>query len=1493
MEREYCREAMADIAGFSVPKFHPYVKQKYQFTFSERKNMSARDLCRAKKALPNFEVVATEKEDGVATLLVVTWQKIDITGDLSITTANGVEIHQNNEEFLNQEFTLSMRDTLTKMCRVWSDPLNYFTIRKWNAELYRISVRLYRPKHDKKPLSLPHLFRLEIEELIVEKLVLNDPSAWDAKKSYYLAFRCEFLVGNDGPNAALQQIRKWGNPKELGEIDKSTQPATRYKIPQKMYEFSLNLIDRQWNVTDIQEKNVRLCILDTMQSEAFDQAEIDFGFPDQDKNNVKMCDIFQTSDKYSERLDKIEEKLFAGDPDTGLVTLVKRDKEIENFIVNDQNIEIETKLKKLERLKDLEGYIICLQKEDQVMFFKLKNFRVLTLSISECKNNYKWFGGKLTGTHRDDLKNHNLIYFFNGNHFLQTNNFKQVKTDKKGEFRIVPNCFKLTRWGTFKDINSAHNSVDSGTKYLCQDFELWQNTRYACVWTHYVKEARIRLNFPAFLPNRFDHSNGRISQYINNTVHPELVALKGVFSTPESDDRAEQERKYDEGVFRDIMWCMFLYAVIRCEFDLLMLSVEVDFTETDDGQPVIQEGKLNIWRHLGQIGRQICKNMFKFDFGENLSKGVQIKSLLKSFDETYEDQYDEDNQQLYSNVTVNSSSYDDFCTRIESFDAMFKTIDITNFEYDYWKVPGMLVESKLFDKKFDNDNTSNEMQLNGGHESLYNFFKDRERQMAQVRRILEQTNDETQPIDCQKFLGFIMKTFFKKWVDSYSRLRWKKYANSRNVFDFKREKVDFANEGSFNPHMIPICQFFYNMINKQGEYLLHVNDFATEKDFVALELLQELENCMHVCDLSPEQQHLISNIFEEILTYYMEFMEEQHESGSGVPNIGELRTKMETRLSHECFECIFGTVEIPLEEDREYMSVFLKGRKTSGPADTSILQSKMEACNAIFDDLRKRDMFYMWAVNYNEALHVLFDKHKPTFYGVLRDLVLWEHFCKMMKNDVTTERQLQSRHDSFVSIFTQIRDKLLQPQDEDTKKELIALRRHFWILDLWHKIHWPSIDIDTKTYVSCQVRQLKRKNHKSPTHSAASTHTQLTFEAFMSHNHLRLNFGMTADSSVASDTVGEMIGNSNSGVFFYEMMFHLLQKNGRGDPAFDKTFSNLTTGESQKEFWKDFLETLAKERNKFNQFDKKVKKTVAENLTFFDKMKLDLESIDSNTNVARFLEGEFQKNEPTSRKTHKKWQNEYLLTWRECWEAYLKCASGILSHKPTRARFPTIDPTDLHMSTEPDEDFLCVAMNTELLFQNCLIDWGSFWTAEWDAVGDTSGVRFFYKLTPQHKFEIDEKKPEETQQQTDPSSFYTYNEFDNDVYDMGDDENLDELFESREDEFYDEYNRQQVYEDLETLEEYYSKQAQIAEQYSGVGESIDLENSIPSVEVGDSVDDAIRESEYFDLSKKYSLSQKTSLNQKIKTLILFLKKNPEKRGLVKANIKSIAQMMQM
>ena len=112
-----------------------------------------------------------------------------------------------------------------------------------------------------------------------------------------MAFRCEFLVGNDGPNAALQQIRKWGTPKQLSEIDKSTKPATRYMIPKMMYEFSLNLINKQWNIAEIQEKNVRLCILDSIQFEAFDQDEIDFGFPAESQFDI----LFQWKSLFTDK----------------------------------------------------------------------------------------------------------------------------------------------------------------------------------------------------------------------------------------------------------------------------------------------------------------------------------------------------------------------------------------------------------------------------------------------------------------------------------------------------------------------------------------------------------------------------------------------------------------------------------------------------------------------------------------------------------------------------------------------------------------------------------------------------------------------------------------------------------------------------------------------------------------------------------------------------------------------------------------------------------------------------------------------------------------------------------------------------------------------------------------------------------------------------------------------------------------------------------------
>ena len=332
------------------------------------------------------------------------------------------------------------------------------------------------------------------------------------------------------------------------------------------------------------------------------------------------------------------------------------------------------------------------------MFFKLKNFRVLTLSISECKNNYKWFGGNLLDSHKQDLQNHNLIYFFNGNHFLQTNNFKQIQQENKGEYKIVPNCFKLTRWGTFKDINSAQNTVDSGTKYPCQDSEFWRNTKYACVWTHYVKEARFRLNFPAFLPNRFDNSNGRIGQYIGRTTHPEFKTLKEAFEMSEPEDRAQKEMEYDAGVFRDIMWCMFLYAVMRCQFEWLRLGL------VNAGPEMYERGTFAIWQELGQIGRQIFKNMSKFDDGTNLLKGIQLKSLLRSFDDSYEDQYYEEEVQQNSSALNQTgqilTDYDEFCKMVEIFDGMMKNVHITNFEYKYWQSPGMLLQSKLFDGKF-------------------------------------------------------------------------------------------------------------------------------------------------------------------------------------------------------------------------------------------------------------------------------------------------------------------------------------------------------------------------------------------------------------------------------------------------------------------------------------------------------------------------------------------------------------------------------------------------------------------------------------------------------------------------------------------------------------------------------------------------------------------------------------------------------------------------
>ena len=75
-------------------KFAPFLKADYKYTFSERRNVSPEFLVQvmqteADKEIEEeqYELTVTEKEDGVAVMLVVVWQKVDIS-----------EIHSNEFE---------------------------------------------------------------------------------------------------------------------------------------------------------------------------------------------------------------------------------------------------------------------------------------------------------------------------------------------------------------------------------------------------------------------------------------------------------------------------------------------------------------------------------------------------------------------------------------------------------------------------------------------------------------------------------------------------------------------------------------------------------------------------------------------------------------------------------------------------------------------------------------------------------------------------------------------------------------------------------------------------------------------------------------------------------------------------------------------------------------------------------------------------------------------------------------------------------------------------------------------------------------------------------------------------------------------------------------------------------------------------------------------------------------------------------------------------
>ena len=151
----------------------------------------------------------------------------------------------------------------TQLVKLWLNPRNMHTIRKFDSKFYKISLQLFKPTHHNKALNLPHLFRMCVEDKLFE-LVGRMPEFVDkVAKGVTMVYRCEFMVGNEGPHAAtiLSGSKHWFNLSSESKEIFQDNVSERADVSKYLFKFVKFVILGQWSREWI-DRNVRVVILD-------------------------------------------------------------------------------------------------------------------------------------------------------------------------------------------------------------------------------------------------------------------------------------------------------------------------------------------------------------------------------------------------------------------------------------------------------------------------------------------------------------------------------------------------------------------------------------------------------------------------------------------------------------------------------------------------------------------------------------------------------------------------------------------------------------------------------------------------------------------------------------------------------------------------------------------------------------------------------------------------------------------------------------------------------------------------------------------------------------------------------------------------------------------------------------------------------------------------------------------------------------------------------
>ena len=665
-------------------------------TFSNKKNISPEQLQKecsewlGKNKQHTLNVSAFEKADGAATLFVVAFQihkkrpplkddmiewpsSLDLNDDNAIPDWSNLAFNEMMKLFVNNDKMWVMRQIKNEggeskyvSIRVMLYPPHIETEKATHAKTDENGDQVITPNQPPprlQSLYIPHYLRIAMQDFVLRSKTMMQLKTGQI---HLRAYRCELVMGSEGPWKATSWIKKCRHLKTFG---------TPNSVLEKQ-QFLQYCWKRQFDTTDINLKNgVELIVLDDV-TRSLDESYIKQNFFDNKvlpKSFLKLMPSHIRT--YPERLESLRHDFIINNDERHerylLVSLVRRvissnhDHTRNDFLKNEIK-KLKNRLERYNVCKDGEGFMIAVtaSTSQHTSFCKLKPFQFVTLSHFEAKTQFNESIEKDEWMKQyADRQKYTLIHLFNGSHFWMTNNLDKITYDgtlwKKmtkskeepkcpeisfangksvndgilltasehekyiahdtykfdnpesvfadNDFKnlrffraeengkivfytqspasivYAKNCFRLTRWGAFKDINTK-DPEKTGDRL--QDISvLWENSHRLFIWAQYFKDARVRLNMkPLNTLNRYT----RIKEFATQNANKAQLVRDSLNDTNE----ANKDEKYEQQVFQDILTIRFMF--------LLYLSFHESKRHSDECE--------ECYMRFGIIMRQMLKN---------------------------------------------------------------------------------------------------------------------------------------------------------------------------------------------------------------------------------------------------------------------------------------------------------------------------------------------------------------------------------------------------------------------------------------------------------------------------------------------------------------------------------------------------------------------------------------------------------------------------------------------------------------------------------------------------------------------------------------------------------------------------------------------------------------------------------------------------------------------------------------------------------------------